>query len=151
MLLLLLTPSPPLSSCLSFRHSMVVTTGVKLLAWLVVLLINFFFVFFSLLRGLERGAHWQRLFLMACIFRESFYFSFSCFFLLTPSAEILVEIVVYETTECVIVHYVIPSTSPLLLPPMSFTSHSCHRCPVMLQIWQGMRWREQPSQSRQRF
>jgi hypothetical protein len=61
--------SPARSLVRSFRHSMVVSTGVKVIAWIVVILINFFFVFFSILRGLERGADWQRLFLMACIFR----------------------------------------------------------------------------------
>lgn len=54
---------------ISFRHSMVVTTMTKVFAWIIVVLINFFFIFFSILRGLERGYAWQRLFLMACVFR----------------------------------------------------------------------------------
>jgi LPXTG-motif cell wall-anchored protein len=115
------------SSLHSFRHSMVVTTGVKVLAWIVVVLINFFFVFFSLLRGLQRGDHWQKLFLMACIFRESPLIpSHGQPTTLPPPSspsliEILVEILFYETTECVMVHYIIPSlfSSPLL-------SSSCH-------------------------
>jgi hypothetical protein len=55
----------------SFRHSMVVTPGAKIIAWIAVILLNFFFVFFSILRGLQRGEAWQRLYLMACIFRKN--------------------------------------------------------------------------------
>jgi hypothetical protein len=49
---------------------MIVSPGVKVIAWILVVMVNFFFVFFSILRGLERGADWQRMFLMACIFRK---------------------------------------------------------------------------------
>ena len=74
-----------------FRHSMVVSRWIKSIAWAAVVIINLFFVYFSVLRGLERGQKWQNMFLMACI------------------VQILIEIVFYETTECVIVHFVIPS------------------------------------------
>jgi hypothetical protein len=42
-----------------FRHSMVVTKYAKALGWLCVVLVNCFFVFFSMLRGLQRGLDWQ--------------------------------------------------------------------------------------------
>lgn len=51
---------------------MVVTRMTKIFAWIVVILLNFFFVYFSILRGLQRGGDWQRLYLMACIFRKFF-------------------------------------------------------------------------------
>ena len=73
-----------------FRHEMVVTPQVKVAAWLGVVMLNFFFIFFSLLRGIERGTEWQRLFAMACVL------------------QFIVEIVFYETTECAIVNFIIP-------------------------------------------
>lgn len=74
-----------------FRHSMVVTNWVKGFAWIMVLFLNLFFIYFSLLRGLERGLHWQKVFTGACIM------------------QMWIEVVFYETTECAIVHYLIPS------------------------------------------
>ena len=57
---------------------------------MVVVLLNFFFIFFSLLRGLERGTEWQKLFAIAC------------------ALQFIVEIIFYESTECFIVNFVIP-------------------------------------------
>lgn len=62
-----------------FRHSMVVTKFAKGLAWLLVIMLNFFFVYFSMLRGLQRGGRWQMVYLGACI------------------TQVLIEIVIYET------------------------------------------------------
>lgn len=42
-----------------FRHSIVVTRLFKVVAWIVIILLNLFFVFFSMLRGLQRGYDWQ--------------------------------------------------------------------------------------------
>lgn len=73
-----------------FRHSMVVSRSWKLLAWIVVICINLFFIYFSLLRGLERGSDWQQSYMTACIF------------------QLIIEVLFYETSECAIVQYVIP-------------------------------------------
>mmetsp|Transcript_29297 Transcript_29297/g.49447 ORF Transcript_29297/g.49447 Transcript_29297/m.49447 type:complete len:2221 (+) Transcript_29297:134-6796(+) len=73
-----------------FRHEMVVTPQVKIAAWAVVVMLNFFFIFFSLLRAIERGTEWQKLFAMACVL------------------QFFVEILFYETTECAIVNFLIP-------------------------------------------
>jgi hypothetical protein len=53
--------------------------------------VNLFFVYFSILRGIQRGQHWQKIYLFASIM------------------QILIEIILYETSECAIVHFVIPS------------------------------------------
>ncbi|CAE7472509.1 unnamed protein product [Symbiodinium microadriaticum] len=50
-----------------FRHSMVIANWVKAVAWVSVVILNMFFVYFSMLRGLERGQRWQNMYLMACI------------------------------------------------------------------------------------
>jgi hypothetical protein len=51
---------------------------------------NVFFVYFSILRAYERGYRWQKLFALACL------------------VQFLVEVVFYETTECAMVHFLIP-------------------------------------------
>jgi hypothetical protein len=38
-----------------FQHSMVVTKNAKMLAWLAVIVINLYFVYFSVLRGITRS------------------------------------------------------------------------------------------------
>lgn len=77
--------------CSSFRHAMVVSRTVKIFAWIAVATLNLFFVYFSLIRGLQRGYQWQQVFLMACVL------------------QFLIEIFLYETSECAIVHYFIPN------------------------------------------
>ena len=74
-----------------FRHSFLVSRSAKYATWAVIVLLNLFFVYFSLLRGLERGLHWQRMFLVAAII------------------EIFVEVFIFETSECIIVQYFIPN------------------------------------------
>jgi hypothetical protein len=88
-----------------FRHSMVVSRWVKGLAWVIVVLLNLFFVYFSMLRGLQRGTRWQNLYLMACIL------------------QLFIEMVVYETSECAIVHYVVPSLARNEVQSASFMLH----------------------------
>lgn len=73
-----------------FKHSIVVTKTAKRLAWGLVIFINVYFVYFSVLRGITRSISWQMDYLMACIF------------------QLIVEIFVYETVECVWIHFAIP-------------------------------------------
>ena len=73
-----------------FKHSNVVTKTAKILAWVVVILINLFFVYFAILRAITREASWQQAYVMACFI------------------QFLVEVLVYETGECLWIHYVIP-------------------------------------------
>lgn len=75
----------------SFRRSLVVTKTSKYLAWIVVVLLNFIFIYFSLLRGLERGYGWQRIYVLACV------------------VQFIVEILIYETSECVIMQFLLPN------------------------------------------
>jgi hypothetical protein len=70
---------------------MVVTQLTKIFAWIAVGIINLLFVFFSILRAVERGHHWQNVYAKACII------------------QILLEMLFYETSECIVVHYLIPS------------------------------------------
>lgn len=63
----------------------------KRFLWLFVIALNLFFVYFSILRGLERGAEWQRNFATACVI------------------QFIVEMLLFETSECVIMNFVIPS------------------------------------------
>lgn len=74
-----------------FRHAAVVTQFVKMIAWGMVVFLNLFFIYFSMLRGLERGMRWQKVYAGACLM------------------QMWVEVVFYETTECACVHYFIPS------------------------------------------
>ena len=69
---------------------MVVSHGAKVFAWAIVVILNLFFVYFSMLRGMQRGQQWQMGFAMACV------------------VQFLVEVLLYETTECMCVNYVIP-------------------------------------------
>jgi hypothetical protein len=64
---------------------------VKYIAWVIVIILNLFFVYFSIIRALQRGGNWQRGYAYACVF------------------QFIVEIVLYETTECIWVHFLIPN------------------------------------------
>jgi hypothetical protein len=88
-----------------FRHSYVLTRNVKALAWLTVVLLNIFFVYFTLLRGLERGLDWQKSFLFACII------------------QIIVEVTFYETSECALVHFFIPDLARNEVRTVNFALH----------------------------
>ena len=70
---------------------MVISRNVKAVAWVVVILMNVFFVYFALLRALERGMEWQRLFLIAALL------------------QIFIELGFYETNECAMIHYQAPA------------------------------------------
>jgi len=89
-----------------FRHSVVVTRLAKRGAMVALVLVNFFFVYFSILRGLQRGKEWQMVYLTACLM------------------QIAIEILFYETTECAIVHFIIPS---LVLDEINNASDALHK------------------------
>jgi len=88
-----------------FRHAMVVTKTAKRMAWLTVVVLNLFFVYFSMLRGLERGLAWQQTYLTACII------------------QFIIEIFFYETTECAFVHFLIPDLARNEVRSAAFTMH----------------------------
>ena len=69
---------------------MVVTAAAKQLTWVLILLINLFFVYFTLVRSMTRNASWQTGFLTGCVF------------------QFLVEILFNETIECIWVNFSIP-------------------------------------------
>ena len=73
-----------------FKHSIVVTKMAKRLAWLVVIVLNMYFVCFSVLRGITRSTSWQVDYLLAC------------------TLQLFVDILVYETVECLWIHFTIP-------------------------------------------
>eukprot|EP00603_Paraphysomonas_imperforata_P009834 CAMPEP_0114468378 /NCGR_PEP_ID=MMETSP0104-20121206/10145_1 /TAXON_ID=37642 ORGANISM="Paraphysomonas imperforata, Strain PA2" /NCGR_SAMPLE_ID=MMETSP0104 /ASSEMBLY_ACC=CAM_ASM_000202 /LENGTH=988 /DNA_ID=CAMNT_0001641949 /DNA_START=315 /DNA_END=3278 /DNA_ORIENTATION=- len=73
-----------------FKHSMVVTRTAKRLAWAAVVLINVFFVFFTVLRGMTSSVKWQQTFLFGVIL------------------QMLIEILLFETMECLWIHFTIP-------------------------------------------
>ena len=73
-----------------FRHSIVVTRTAKRSAWILVIFLNIYFVYFSVLRGITRSTSWQMDYMLACIF------------------QLFVEILVYETGECLWIHLTIP-------------------------------------------
>ena len=73
-----------------FKHTTVVTRTAKRLAMALLVGINFFFVYYTMLTGLRKGYAWQRLYLIACII------------------QFIVEIVMFETMECVWVNCAIP-------------------------------------------
>lgn len=72
---------------------MVVSKSTKYFAWVVVIILNLFFVIFSMLRGMQRGLRWQEGFAIACV------------------VQFLVEIFLFETIECVWINYLIPDSA----------------------------------------
>lgn len=69
---------------------MVVTPISKILAWITVILFNLFFVYFVALKSMTRDSSFQRGFVTACLL------------------QLIIEVFVYETSECVYVHFIIP-------------------------------------------
>lgn len=72
---------------------MIVSKSVKAACWVFIVLLNLFFVFFAMLRGMERGSEWQRGYAVACVI------------------QFIVEIFMFETIECIWVHYLIPDAA----------------------------------------
>jgi hypothetical protein len=73
-----------------FKHTRVVSKTMKRLAVLGLVLINAFFVYYAMLTGYRRGASWQRMYLVACLLQFA------------------VEILLFETMECVWINCCIP-------------------------------------------
>jgi hypothetical protein len=88
-----------------FRYSMVVSAWTKGLAWLGVVLLNLFFIYFSMLRGLQRGQDWQVMYLTACM------------------VQFAVEVIFYETSECAIIHFVVPDLARNEIHSVKFLLH----------------------------
>jgi len=70
---------------------MVVTSFSKRIAWFLVVIINIFFIIFTLLRTIDRDRSWQGGYITACII------------------QMLVEIILYETMECTWINFTVPS------------------------------------------
>jgi len=73
-----------------FEHTKVVTRLTKRLAILVLVVINVFFIYYSILIGFRRGISWQQSYLFACIL------------------QFIAEILFNETLECIWIQCVIP-------------------------------------------
>ena len=73
------------------KNTRYVTFGMKGLAWSGVIFTNIFFVYFTILKGYIKGLQWQQSFLAGCI------------------TQLLLEVLVFETFECIWVNYIIPS------------------------------------------
>ena len=69
----------------------VVTWKKKVIASAILLLVNLFFIYYTLTKSALKGLHWQQT------------------FLLTYLAQIALEIFCFETIECVWIHFVVPS------------------------------------------
>ena len=95
-----------------FRHSMIISKTMKGFAWFLVILLNFMFVYFSMLRGIQRGLEWQRLYLGACIL------------------QFVVEVLFYETSECVFIHFIIPDLARNEVRSVGFAIHQ-----VLQNLW----------------
>ena len=74
-----------------FQHTKVVTLRSKLIALGVLVVMNAFFVYFAILTGFRRGIEWQQAYLAACL------------------VQFMVEIVLFETMECVWINCVVPA------------------------------------------
>ena len=74
-----------------YSHLPVVKRRVKILITILLVLINAFFIYFTLLRGFERGFKWQQSFVMGCV------------------VQIVVEMCLYETMECLWINVFIPN------------------------------------------
>lgn len=74
-----------------FSRTYVVRREIKVAVIVLIVLLNAFFVYFALLRSFQRGAAFQHKYLIAC------------------GIQICVEILLFETVECVCVNYFIPS------------------------------------------
>jgi hypothetical protein len=89
-----------------FRHSMVVTKLFKALTWICIVLLNLGLVFFTMLRALQRGFDWQVsqsvISLSVCLIPPQRVYLFACIL------QFVVEILFYETTECLLMSFFIP-------------------------------------------
>jgi hypothetical protein len=75
-----------------FERLRIIHWTVKALAIALILGLNGFFVYFTLLRGIERGLNWQLVFLQTILIQFA------------------IEVVIFETVECMWLHYVVPES-----------------------------------------
>ena len=74
-----------------FRHTRMVTMTTRVICYCLLILMNGFFVYYSILRGYLKGIDYQNVFLMACI------------------SQMFVEIFLFETIECVWIQFIVPN------------------------------------------
>ena len=74
----------------SFAEVAVVTVWGRRLGWFLVLLINLFFVYFSVLKTSQRSKNWQNQYVVACV------------------AQFITEVFLFESVTVLWVHWVIP-------------------------------------------
>jgi len=74
-----------------FSERTIYSIWTKRAAGMALVAMNAFFVYYSILKGYQKGMAWQRTFLFACI------------------VQLIVEICINETLECGWIHYVVPS------------------------------------------
>jgi hypothetical protein len=67
----------------------------KVLLCVILIVINAFFVYFSILRGYQKGMVWQKLYVRSCILQAA------------------IDIVFNQTIECLYIHYFVPRMVPL--------------------------------------
>jgi hypothetical protein len=77
-------------SAFSFAEVAVVTVWGRRVGWLLVLLINSFFVFFSVLKTSQGTQQWQHQYVMACV------------------AQFIIEVLIFQSINVIWVHWVIP-------------------------------------------
>lgn len=91
-----------LKSSADFRHAMVVSKLAKRVGWFIIAALNIFFVYFALLRGMQRGRKWQEGYAFAC------------------AIQFVVEIFMFETTECIWMNYLIPDAASTEIQAIKF-------------------------------
>jgi hypothetical protein len=74
-----------------FEHKSVVSLTSKMFAWCGIVLMNLFFVYYTVLHGYQKGVGWQRSYLAGCVM------------------QIIVEILLNETMECTWVNFFVPN------------------------------------------
>jgi hypothetical protein len=75
-----------------FERLRIIHWTVKVFAIALILGLNGFFVYFTLLRGVERGLNWQFIFLQMIL------------------TQLAIEVMIFETVECIWLHYVVPES-----------------------------------------
>jgi hypothetical protein len=74
-----------------FIHTQVITTRTRVFCYLFLVLLNLFFVLYAILRGYSKGQEWQYAYLVACV------------------SQILVEMLLFETIECIWIQFFVPN------------------------------------------
>ena len=74
-----------------FKTFKSVSPSIKGLAWAGIVLLNLFFVYYSILYGFVKGIEWQRAFMVACII------------------QLLMEVFIINTLECVWINFIVPN------------------------------------------